>query len=171
MNPPTHADGATSYNSCGWHSGSCLNNQNGPALDWGYWNGGDADYNVRFRGWLYRSSTSYSSAYLKQSRIYLKLSPGESDTRCAIRIATTLYPEYTYVSGSGIGAWNSPIVAYMVNDGGCPWTAYHAYVQPVALSYYSENRATYPCCNYGGTWVQNNLQANKTHTTQFLQGH
>jgi hypothetical protein len=60
MTPPTHATGASSYNSCGWHVGSCYDYQNGSALDWGYWNGSQADYNVRFRGWLYRVTEHFA---------------------------------------------------------------------------------------------------------------
>src|SRR3990172_8257055 len=77
-----------------------------------------------------------------------------------------------YVSGSGIGAWNSPTVAYMIDDHlGCPWTAAHVHelVVPVALTYYAENRA-YACCDANGN-KQNNVEWNKTHTVQFQQGH
>jgi len=58
MAPPTHPTGAQAYNSCGWHSGSCLNHVNGAAMDWGWWNGSSGDYYARFRGWFYRSGTS-----------------------------------------------------------------------------------------------------------------
>jgi len=78
-----------------------------------------------------------------------------------------------YVSGSGIGAWNSPAVGYMVDDSSnCPWTAAHTHAQlaQVALTYYAENRTTYACC-YGNGNKQNNQESNKTHTVQFQQGH
>ena len=189
MTPPTHGDGASSYNSCGWHSGPCYNNVNGPAQDWGYWNG-SADYNVRFRGWLYRSSTSLSNAYLRLN--VFQQSSGPSVCNEAVADVIEVIPwrvrygmhhihtnitvsglVYVNVSGSGIGAWNSPIVASMVNDGGCPWGGYHTHqwAVPVALSYYAPNTGRYPCCNYGGGYFQNNIETNTTHTTQFLQGH
>jgi hypothetical protein len=77
------------------------------------------------------------------------------------------------VSGSGIGTWNSKAVATMIADAGCPWTGYHAHVSavPVALSYYSENRAVYPCCDYGGGYYPNNSEGYRTHRMQFWQGH
>ena len=77
-----------------------------------------------------------------------------------------------YVSGSGIGAWNSPTVRYMVNDQqNCSWEAAHTHEggADVALTYYAENRA-YACC-YGNGNKQNNVEWNKTHTVQFQQGH
>lgn len=193
MTPPTHADGAMSFNSCGWHgvTDSCLLNQNGNALDWGYLNQSVPDYNVRFRGWLYRSNTSYSNSYLILNVFRIRGGPNECDEAAADVIEIIpwkvrygmhyVHTAYSigggvplYVSGSGIGVWNSPIVAHMVYDFvGCSWTAYHShtYAAPVSLSYYLQNRVTYPCCNYGGSYRQNNVEAYQTDKTQFMQGH
>jgi len=191
MTPPTHAIGQLSFNSCGWHFGDCRNNQNGNSLDWGYWNGAQADYNVRFRGWLYRSNTAYSNGYLMLNVFQGPIEPNVCDEAIAdvIEIApwrVRYGMHYThsdisvgggvglYVSGSGYGAWNNPTVAYMVYDADfCPWTAYHAHTQliVVALSYYGENRTVYPCCNYGGSNHANNTEQDRTHLVQFQQGH
>lgn len=61
----------------------------------------------------------------------------------------------------------------MVYDTGCPWTAYHVHATPptLAVSLYDENRVIYPCCNYGGNYFQNNIEAYWTFKTQFWQGH
>lgn len=65
MAPPTHPTGSEAYNSCGWHSGACVYPvADGPAMDWGYYNGSTYDSYVRFRGWFYRSGTGYSSGYV-----------------------------------------------------------------------------------------------------------
>jgi hypothetical protein len=105
MTPPTHATGSQwSFNSCGWHEGSCFNNSNGNALD------------------------------------------------CV---------------------FNSPNVAYMIQDTGCPWSGYHAHawLAQNLLTHYEENRAVYPCCNYGGRLVTNNYEPNFTHKVRWWQGH
>ena len=64
MAPPTHPTGSLAYNSCGWHDGSCYAHVDGPWMDWGHNNYSTIDYYVRFRGWFYRSNTSYSSGYV-----------------------------------------------------------------------------------------------------------
>lgn len=194
VTPPTFPTGQLSYNSCGWHVGDCRNNQDGYALDWGYGNTmGSYDYDVRFRGWLYRSNTSYSGGYLMLNIFQWTSGTDVCDEAVAdvieiapwkVRYGMHYIHTYIsqaggyplYVSGSGIGTWNSPTVAHMVYDpGGCPWTAYHVHAQavPVALSYYYENRtiSIYPCCNYGGQLRQNNLEGYQTHKMQFWQGH
>jgi hypothetical protein len=191
MTPPTHPAGIASYNSCGWHTGSCLNNDDGSALDWGYWNGSSADYDVRFRGWFYRSNTSYSSNYLWLRVTNVTVSENLCDKSKAgvleflpWEIRWEMHYLHTnrsvggaglYVSGSGVGAWNDPTVAHMVYDYvGCPWTAYHVHewLVPVGtLSVNEQNRGVYPCCNYGGGNFANNIQGYYTHRVQFWQGH
>lgn len=86
-----------------------------------------------------------------------------------------------YVSGTGIGAWNSVTAAYMVADAGCPPCLptcppdygfhTHAWAIPVSWTYYEENRHVYLCCNYGGGLFPNNLENYRTHRIQFQQGH
>lgn len=189
MAPPTHPTGSLAYNSCGWHAGSCLNHTNGSAMDWGWHNGSTGDYDVRFRGWFYRSGTGYSSCCLVLSISQLYSGAGGCDEMMAdlievqpwrVRYRMRYLHTYKaigsvaiYVSGSGIGAWNSPTVGFMVDDkSNCPWTAHHTHEEllGVALTYYAENRTTYACC-YGNGNKQNNLKSNKTHTVQFQQGH
>lgn len=163
MMPPTHSSAnpaQLSYNSCGWHSGACHNPfPDGPALDWGYYNGSTYDTVVRFRGWLYRSSTSYPYGWLalwgfQQQAGSLVCDESVADvielapykTRYGMHyLHTTSYGGSggqgydLFANGNGIGAWNNRNVAYMIADSGCPWQAYntHAWAVNVKLSYYS----------------------------------
>jgi len=190
MTPPTHPAGSQAFNSCGWHTGSCFNNQDGSALDFGYYNFSTYDYDVRFRGWFYRSNTSYSSIYLWLDIRNVVASPNFCDETAAgvlevIPWAVRWEMHYLhtnrsaggaglYVSGSGIGAWNDATVAYMIYDTGCVGQWYHAHewVVPIGtLSLNEQNRAIYPCCNYGGGYYTNNMEGYRTHRIQFWQGH
>lgn len=157
-------------------------------MDWGWHNGSTGDYYVRFRGWFYRSSTSTQPCCLMLSVYQVASGPDVCDYMIAdlieilpwrVRYGMHYYHTYKaaagismYVSGSGIGAWNSPTVGYMIDDRPCPWDAAHthAWAVPVALTYYAENTAVYQCC-YGNGNHQNNLESHKTHTIQFQQGH
>lgn len=144
MAPPTHPTGSQAYNSCGWHTGSCFNHANGSAMDWGWHNGSTGDYYVRFRGWFYRSNTSTSTCCVMLNVFQSVSGPLVCDKAIADlleiqpwRVRYGMHYLHTYkaasgvsmyVSGSGIGAWNSPTVAYMVDDHqNCPWEAAHAH--------------------------------------------
>ena len=191
MMPPTHTPQYWSQLTCGWHSGDCRDNVNGAALDWGSYNGSVYDYNVRFRGWLYRNNTTSSNGYLILN-VFKQLPEGSSVCDETVADVIEIQPWWVrygmhylhtnnsvggglslFVDGGGLGGWNSPTVAYMIDDTGCATTGYHVHEWPVAVKLSSlwENRGRYPCCNYGGGQFTNNYEANKTHIMQFWQGH
>ena len=185
MAPPTHPTGSLAYNSCGWHDGSCYAHVDGPWMDWGHNNYSTIDYYVRFRGWFYRSNTSYSNGYvmLNVFQVYSGTDGCDSrlrshrDSAMARPIWYALSPTYKAAKSLYVSAADRDLeftaVGYMVNDElNCSWTAAHTHesVAPVALTYYAENRTVYACCQGNGN-KQNNLESNKTHTVQFQQGH